>query len=246
MPRRVSAPAALALLLWLGAVGAAPSGDLRIEPVSLSLRPDQPSATLWISNRGPTTLEAQLRVFSWTQENGAEVLVPTRDLAASPPLVQVPPQGRQLVRLVRTGGAGVDTPEAAYRLIVDQLPGNVGQAAAKTPLLRYSIPVFTGPTLAGAGHRHSARIESDPAGHRLLRLDNSGDRHARVAALAFIGTGGRRQVLAPSLAGYVLAGRYKLWPLPDDIGSPPYGRFEADVNGEPAVLVPEPALFGGR
>ena len=79
-------------------------------------------------------------------------------------------------------------------------------------------------------------------------MENSGDRHARVAALRYIGTGGRRHELAPSLAGYVLAGRYKHWPLPEDAGRPPYGRFEAEVNGQAQVLVLVPAadLLSGR
>ncbi|UWX04450.1 hypothetical protein H1235_05465 [Pseudoxanthomonas sp. NC8] len=49
---------------------------------------------------------------------------------------------------------------------------------------------------------------------------NGGDRHARVAGLALVDLHGRRHVLAASLTGYVLAGRYKDWPLPDDIGRP--------------------------
>ena len=77
-------------------------------------------------------------------------------------------------------------------------------------------------------------------------LDYAGDRHARVAALRYIGTGGRRHELAPSLAGYVLAGRYKHWPLPEDAGRPPYGRFEAEVNGQAQVLVPAADLLSGR
>ena len=99
-----------------------------------------------------------------------------------------------------------------------------------------------------AGPQLGARIEEDAAGQPLLRLENSGDRHARVAALRYIGTGGRRHELAPSLAGYVLAGRYKHWPLPEDAGRPPYGRFEAEVNGQAQVLVLVPAadLLSGR
>jgi fimbrial chaperone protein len=238
-----------ALAAWLGLALPASSGDLRLEPVSLTLHPDEASASLWLSNTGQQPLQAQVRLFAWTQDGGGEVLAPTRELAVSPPLLEVPPLGRQRVRLVRLG-SGAPMAEVAYRLVVDELPTarspSSSVAGGADSLLRYSIPVLVQSLAPAAGSRLSARIEQDVAGGRRLRLDNSGERHARISALYFIGTGGRRHLLAPNLAGYVLPGRYKHWPLPDALGLPPYGRFEADVNGEPQVLVPEPDLLGSR
>lgn len=243
---RGSAPLRLlTLALWLAAATPATSGDLRLEPVSLTLRPGEEATTLWLSNTGRQPLQAQVRLFSWTQDGGGEVLVPTRELAVSPPLIEVPPLGRQRVRVVRLTGS-TEPMEMAYRLVVDELPPAGVPASGNESLLRYSIPVFLQPASASAKPQLSARIDEDEAGNRLLRLENSGDRHARIAALAYVGTGGRRHPLAPNLAGYVLAGRYKHWPLPADAGRPPYGRFEADVNGEPVVLVPEADLITGR
>ncbi|KAF1700707.1 fimbrial biogenesis chaperone [Pseudoxanthomonas kaohsiungensis] len=233
------------LAIWLAAATPATSGDLRLEPVSLTLGPGEEATSLWLSNTGRQPLQAQVRLFSWTQDGGGEVLQATRELAVSPPLLEVPPLGRQRVRVVRLAGSTISA-ETAYRLVVDELPPDSPPAAGgQASLLRYSIPVFIQPS-AAAKPRLSARIDEDAAGNRLLRLQNSGDRHARVAALAYIGTGERRHALAPNLAGYVLAGRYKHWPLPADAGRPPYGRFEADVDGEPVVLVPEADLLTGR
>lgn len=249
MPRAKATSLALALAVWLGAAIPAHTGDLRLEPVSLVMHPSEDSTSLWLSNTGRQPLQAQVRLFSWTQDGGGEVLAPTRELAVSPPLMEVPPLGRQRVRLVRLGSDSPAT-ETAYRLVVDELPSTAPASAAgagsEASLLRYSIPVFVQPSAPASASRLSARIEVDASGRRLLRLDNSGGRHARIAGLAFVGTGGRRHVLAPNLAGYVLAGRYKLWPLPEEAGQPPYGRFEADVNGEPVVLVPEQVLISGR
>lgn len=244
MARRWPRSWLVAPMAWLGFAMSAASGELRLEPVSLALQPDEQATTFWLSNTGREPLQAQVRVFSWTQDDGGEVLAPTRDVAVSPPLLEVPPLGRQRVRVVRLAA---DPPfaETAYRLVVDELP-QTAAAAGEQPLLRYSIPVFLLPAPAPAGPLLSARIEEDASGQRLLRLENSGDRHARVAALRYIGTGGRRHELAPSLAGYVLAGRYKHWPLPEDAGRPPYGRFEAEVNGQAQVLVPAADLLSGR
>ena len=235
-----------ALAVWLGIASPAAAGDLRLEPVSLALLPGETAVTLWLSNTGRQPLQAQVRLFSWTQDGGGEVLLPTRDMAVSPPLLEVPPFGRQRVRVVRLA-AGAPATETAYRLVVDELPHAASaDDAVDGSLLRYSIPVFLLPAPPPAGPQLSARIDEGAAGRRLLRLENSGDRHARIADLSYVGTGGRRHALAPNLAGYVLAGRYKHWPLPDDAGRPPYGRFEAEVNGQPQVLVPQADLFTGR
>ncbi|WP_372015136.1 fimbrial biogenesis chaperone [Pseudoxanthomonas sp. 10H] len=235
----------IAAAAWLGPASPAHPGDLRLEPISLTLAAGEDSTTLWLSNTGPDPLQAQVRLFAWNQGEGGELLTPTRELAVSPPLIEVPPQGRQRVRVVRLA-AGAPAGETAYRLIVDELPGGAPMGSRGESLLRYSIPVFASAGSQAEGAHLSARIERDAAGVRRLRLENSGGRHARVARLTFVAAGGRRHVLAPNLAGYVLAGRYKVWPLPGDLDDTVPGRFEADVNGDAVVLVPEPALFSGR
>ena len=170
------------LTIWLAAATPATSGDLRLEPVSLTLGPGEEATSLWLSNTGRQPLQAQVRLFSWTQDGGGEVLQATRELAVSPPLLEVPPLGRQRVRVVRLAGSTISA-ETAYRLVVDELPPDSPPAAGgQASLLRYSIPVFIQPS-AAAKPRLSARIDEDAAGNRLLRLQNSGDRHARVAAL---------------------------------------------------------------
>ena len=94
-------PWLLMLAAWLGIATPAASRDLRLEPVSLALQPGEQATTLWLSNTGQQPLQAQVRLFSLTQEDGGEVLVPTRAVAVSPPLLEVPPLGRQRVRIVR-------------------------------------------------------------------------------------------------------------------------------------------------
>jgi fimbrial chaperone protein len=239
MPRSRVTAWTFGLAAWFGAVAPAWPGELRLEPVSLVLPAGERSTLLWLSNTGGQPLRAQVRLYAWNQEGGGEVLTATDQLAASPPLLEVPPQGRQLVRLVRLG---TDPPvtETAYRLIVDELPSATPPPAADAPLLRYSIPLFalpatgTEPTPA----RLRARIGRDAEGRRLLRLYNDGGRHARIAQLAFVGSGGR-QVLAPGLARYVLPGRYKEWRL-----RPP-ARWRAAAS-KPRWMARRPYWFPGR
>jgi len=70
-------------------------------------------------------------------------------------------------------------------------------------------------------------------------------RHPRVADLTLLRPGDRR-LLVPDLADYVLAGRYKHWPLlSDGPDLRPASRLQAEVNGETAVLDPDQALLTG-
>ncbi|UWX04754.1 molecular chaperone [Pseudoxanthomonas sp. NC8] len=70
-------------------------------------------------------------------------LAPTRDLVASPAILEVAAGERQLVRLIRPR-AEPSASEAAYRLVIDELPADA--SAPRDPglrfLLRYSVPVF--------------------------------------------------------------------------------------------------------
>ena len=92
------------LAAWLGIATPAASRDLRLEPVSLALQLGEQATTLWLSNTGQQPLQAQVRLFSWTQEEGGEVLVPTQAVAVSPPRngeAHPPPGGRRSRRRAR-------------------------------------------------------------------------------------------------------------------------------------------------
>jgi fimbrial chaperone protein len=245
--RRASVEAAVVIALCLGlAAAVSRAGDLRISPVALSMDEGEDAAAVWLSNIGDRPLWAQARIFLWTQRDGEEVLSPTAELTVSPPSLQVPPQGRQLIRVLRLERFPLSA-EASYRLIVDELPRPDAPADTDPPLLRYSTPVFVRPgTAAEDGCLLSARLEHDGNGEPLLRIDNRGDRHARIVELSFVDTAGRRQVLAPNLAGYVLAGRYKYWPLPQPASAFRDGRFQASVNGQAEAPIPAAALSAAR
>src|SRR5690606_27632881 len=98
---------------------------------------------------------AQVRVYRWTQVDGQDVLEATRDLAISPPMLEVASGGEQLVRVVRLGPAPAAT-EASYRVVVDELPVAAVDAADGGEglrfVLRYSIPVFVASQAGDTAH----------------------------------------------------------------------------------------------
>jgi fimbrial chaperone protein len=232
MPAKPRAPLALgAALAALLAVGVASGATgLRTTPSRLSLDPGERQANLTLDNTGSGTLRARARIYRWTQEDGEDRLLPTSAAAVSPPLMEIAPGQRQTLRVVVLQR---DRPpdEASYRVVLDQLPDP--DTRGPQTVLRYSAPVFVAGSSAAGSNGLSASLQRRGQDWT-LRIDNHGTRHARLADLAYRSAGGGRTLLAPSLAGYVLPGRYRTWPLPRQPGDYADGRFLARVGEDPA------------
>lgn len=239
MPRSASATGQLAcratsFVLAMALLGPASlhAADLQVAPTLVTVPADRNAEGLQLRNSGQHPVYAQVRVFAWQQVDGEDRLVETQDVAISPPMLEIPPGAEQLVRIVRLGPAPA-TLEASYRVVVDELPGPARPAPTRTGLnfvLRYSIPVFmeaaapTAPVL-------QARIEGGVAGRHFV-LDNTGSARAQVADLVHAGPQGTHSI-ANGLAGYVLPGQQRRWPLPFEARPGPAAEIQARINGEP-------------
>jgi fimbrial chaperone protein len=220
-------------LAWLASAVPALASGLQVSPTTLTLSAERSADGLWLSNTGNGVLRAQLRVYRWTQENGEEKLEPTRDLAISPPMLELPAGERQLVRLIRLGAPPQEV-EASYRVIVDELPhAATPDSSGLQFVLRYSIPVF----LSSDGEMPTPpmlRAELDVSqANAAVEISNSGGFRAQIADLAYVDAGGQRHPLAPGLLGYVLAGKRMRWPLAQPSDRLPHGgTLKARINGE--------------
>ncbi|MGN6521441.1 MAG: fimbrial biogenesis chaperone [Dokdonella sp.] len=225
-------------LLSLALAGAAGATGLQVAPTTLSLGPAQNADGLWLTNTSAEALHAQARVYEWTQRGGEEHLEPSRALAISPPMLELAPGARQLVRVIRVGLPPTRA-EAAYRIIVDELPVDEPVADAATPppaaagtqlkfVLRYSIPVFvtaegqTGPDL------HGTLVERD--GETALEVRNDGGTHAQLGNLA-LESHGQRDELVPGLLGYVLPGSTMRWAVKIPAGTRD-AHLQSRINGD--------------
>ena len=203
----------LSTLLLMG--GAAFASGLQVSPVTLTLSPTQAADGLWLSNTGDNVVNAQVRVFRWTQERGEDKLTPSRGLLVSPPMLQLPAEGRQLIRAIRAGAppSGPGAVQEAYRVIIDELPVDTQGKKGLQFVLRYSVPIFVQP----AGAPPSApqltwglRRDGDKA---VLEVANSGASHAQLADISFTDSAGVRTAVHPGLLGYVLPGAQMRWAL---------------------------------
>lgn len=201
------------LTLAAGLYASAASGaNLQISPVLINLRAGQSAAGITLQNLGDAPMTGQVRVFLWDQKDGEDVLTPTREVLASPPLVEIAPNGRQIIRLVRQSQAGAG--ERTYRVLIDELARDDGSGKSGVDIrLRYSVPVFvSGPGEAGKENLGWSFFRND--GAWMLRLQNSGDAHAQIGALSVANRAGKQYVISQGLFGYVLAGRSREWRLP--------------------------------
>ncbi|HUD42840.1 MAG TPA: molecular chaperone [Dokdonella sp.] len=218
-------------VLALGLGPAASAAGLQVTPIMLEIARKDASAVLWLANTGSDALHAQVRVVEWTQTDHEDRLDTTRDLVASPPLLEVAAGARQLVRIVRTSEATPDARERSFRLLVDELPGQDrrGQGGVQF-LMRYSVPVFIAADDPQPAPRLEWRLRAEPPA---LEAVNTGSARAQLSEVAIVDAAGQRTVLSDGLLGYVLAGAQMRWPLPPGRPLPADARLHARINGEP-------------
>lgn len=226
---------ALATVL-LSTAPALAQSSVVIWPVDPRIAADQSAAALWLENRGAQPVTLQVRTFAWDQATGEDAYREQDAVVASPPIAQVGPGERQLVRLIRRAPDGPG--EHAYRLLIDELPqprqtSDQALSAHLAVQMRYSVPLFTfGTQPVGAAPTLSSRVELS-GGKRWLVVANGGSAHARLTDLRTRDHQGEASV-RPGLIGYVLPGATMRWELPADAASP--SSYVVAVNGRDHTL----------
>lgn len=218
------------------AVGAA---GLQVAPIGLSFTPSSPAQGLWLTNTGSEVLNAQVRVFHWTQNDGNDNLTPTQVLVASPPMLSIAPGGKQLVRVIRTDAAAISANEDAFRVLVDELPpAPQAEQTGVRYVMRHSIPVFIQPSaiapdvsVVTAALRWSLVRDGDGIA---LQVSNAGNTHAQISAATLLLRNNKSVEISPGLLGYVLPEMTMRWALNVPAAQLGTGiQLKARINGKP-------------
>ena len=200
--------AAMALLLaaWLFA---APSGaaNLRITPVKIEMPPGQGSTEVRVRNAEDAEAAFQVETFTWRQnQHGEDILEPTDQLIAVPPLFRIDPDAEQVVRIGHMAAPSADN-ETSYRLVLTELPLQKAEAGgpAVRVRLRIVLPVFIGPASGPAAP--ALRLESVTRHEHEIRvaLTNVGGGHDRLAHARLLDAAG--QTLAEAGQALYVLGR---------------------------------------
>ncbi len=233
--RRVARPAVVSSLLLFG-TGAMGSG-LQVSPISLSLQARENASGLTLSNSSDDVINAQVRVYQWSQDETGDQLTPSRGLLASPPMININSRESQLIRIIRAKAPpkGDGAVEDSYRVLINELPTkSANQRSGLQFALSYSLPVFVQPigvveTSPKLQWRYSLLPDKDRI---VLRISNSGNGHAQLAELDIVDSVGNSIGLNHGLLGYVLPGATMNWTLkvsPSALITG--GKFKAMVNG---------------
>lgn len=224
---------AIAVALVFVAGAATARGQLQVRQTSVELLPGVRSARLVLANSGDAPVAAQVRLYGWTVQGEQDQLTPSNALVVSPAIVEVPAGGEQLVRLVRS----TDVPpekEEAYRVVVDELPGDPGKSTdtAVRVRMRYLLPMFVravdpAPTTLRCKLEPSAMICSNPGG-----------RAAQLGASRLVAADGRSLELTQGLLGYIHAGGVRRFPIEtSQLGKPAnWTKLEVALNGAPETI----------
>ena len=237
--RLFARPAIISILLFSSSLAVA--GGLQVSPISLSLQARETASGLTLSNAGNDMIHAQVRVYQWLQDEKGDQLNASRGLLASPPMIELKPGEKQLIRIIRAKAPpqGAGAVEAAYRIMVNELP--IKSATQKTGLqfaLSYSLPVFVQPvgvTKTSPQLQWSTHLQPDGKEVK-LRVSNTGNGHAQLAGLSFINTEGTNTDINPGLLGYVLPGATMNWTLkipPSTLTAG--GKFKVMLNGTQTI-----------
>lgn len=220
---------ALIALLVAGSAVPALASPFSVSPIRIFMGPRDRATAITITNDGDEPLVMQADLYSWKQkENGEDDLVLTEDMILSPPIINIAPKSRQVVRLamLRPRPPGE---QLTYRMIVREVPET--KAASPTLQLQialaFSMPVFITPK--GVKRNVGCRLVNAGANALKAVCENSGTAYAQTRGFVLTNAVGEKLASNES-AAYILPGMkhsYDLKSLADKI---PFGKAKLTVT----------------
>ncbi|MBJ9702908.1 molecular chaperone [Acinetobacter calcoaceticus] len=194
------------LLLFLPSMLNAAS--IRLSPVSIEILNDQSASSISLYNQSNESTDLQVRVFEWRQNAGQDQLIPTDEIAVSPPFLKLQPNDSYNLRVVRINPAPVSG-EQTYRIIIDELPKPIDNRKADqgiNVLLRSSLPLFVVNKDAITKLTWSIQQEQNTSS---LMISNVGNRHALLNNLTLVDVTANKSyaIKVNTVNGYILAGK---------------------------------------
>ncbi|MDP9084384.1 MAG: fimbria/pilus periplasmic chaperone [Pseudomonadota bacterium] len=225
LPSSLSAWGPCALLACLAAALPASASTFNISPIRAQLSGGHRTEVLTLMNADDRPVVVQIHVVRWSQQNGEEQLDDTRELLATPPVLQIPAMSEQIVRVALRRDPDASG-ELAYRVIFEEVP----QAAPKDfsglqVALRLSVPVFVAPAHGGARADVSWESHRLPSGQLEVAATNHGNGHLQVTDFG-VQLPGVAVPVRGITTKYILPGSRMSWVL----ASPP------DANVGPVII----------
>lgn len=140
--------------------------------------------TLKVTNPDNTPTNVQAQVYAWTYKGGKEDLAPTTDIIVSPPIMKIPPNRTQLLRVGWRQPTALAT-EKMYRLFIMEItPEKPLSQTGVRIRLRLGVPIFVAP--ANPVYQ-LAWISEGVSGKKFkVKVTNSGNVHINLASVNLV------------------------------------------------------------
>lgn len=232
LPRHVRR-AGLILPLFLAFEGAGHAGSFDVSPVRAELSATQRVAALTVRNSGHASAVIQLQATNWTQQDNHDVLTPTDELLATPPIFTLAPGASQVVRVGSRRASDANV-ELAYRLSLQEVPPPADPSFQGLRVaLRISLPVFFAPTVPARPKLtwQATRVEG---GKLRLSVRNEGAAHSHLTGLTVASRAAAVRVPIPDANVYVLPSTSHTWLI--DAKAAPGESLHIDAHDDTTVI----------
>jgi len=200
-------------MLGIVAHFSASAAGWEIDPVRIELSPQQQTAALTVKNSSDQVTSIQIHSVAWSQRDGKDIYIPTKELLVSPPIVTIAPKSEQVIRVALRRQADPAN-ELDYRISLQELPPQptpnfMGVKVA----LRVSLPVFVQSINGGVAPKMEWEILQMPGNQLKVIMRNSGNAHIQISDFALYLPGHDKPLGGESGSTYVLAGQTHEWLL---------------------------------
>jgi fimbrial chaperone protein len=209
----VQALAILALLCCM--IAPAFAGAFSVSPVRLILTGDQPVVAMTVQNSEQEPTVVQLELVEWSQKEGKDVYVPTKDILATPPIFTLPANGKQIIRIgLRKPQSSAN--ESAYRIFLHEVPGPPKSGFQGLHVsLKISVPIFIpANTKVSQKLRWTAKLNKD--NQLKISAINEGNTHLQISSIK-VSTSKDQLISMQKTATYILPMQKQEWLLKPEL-----------------------------
>lgn len=207
------------------------AASIRLSPVSVEILSDQSASSISLYNQSNESSDLQVRVFEWRQNAGQDQLIPTDEIAVSPPFLKLQPNDSYNLRVVRINPVPVSG-EQTYRIIIDELPKPIDNRKVDqgvNVLLRSSLPLFV--VNKDAITKLTWSIQQEQNNSSLI-INNVGNRHALLSNLTLVDTTANKSyaIKVNTVNGYILAGKARNFNISPDFKFQTDHKYNISLN----------------
>lgn len=201
---------AIACLLPLVAT-AALAGSIEITPVRLNLSDATKVGVLTVRNTGTDESVVQVTLNKWTLNASEYVYAQSQELVITPVTFRLAAGAQQLVRVGLRGSAPANK-EAAYRLLVEEVPPPPAAGFTGAVLVvRHDLPVFVAPHDKATASLNIGVICA--ATGASLHVTNSGNVHSLLHNVVLKDLDSQKELAHWDTFDYLLPDAEKSWVL---------------------------------